>query len=189
MLLGTVAGLAALMPITPFYTATFLAQTEEATPASSCPAAEFKITTRKQEDTIEVSTEGGRAVFSVSSPSGISSATVERLDEQWPDRIVVRMFLRGLESFAASTGKTRLSALVLSHSGHKRLLRLREEGKEERVEQGNRYWMDIKALDAKGRPIKQLPEQGGYFEMILPKALFKGNPKSLTLGWIDFYRS
>ena len=48
--------------------------------------------------------------------------------------------------------------------------------------------MDIKALDAKGRPIKGLPEQDGYFEMTLPKALFKENPKLLTLGWIDFYR-
>ena len=166
-----------------------LAQAEEATPATSRPAPKFKITTRKQEDKIKVSIEGGQTVLSVSSPSGIGGATVERLGEQWPGKVVVRMFLRGLESFGASIGKTRLSASVLSHSGHRRLLHLRQQGKEKEVEQKSPYWMDIKTLDAEGKPIKGLPEQDGYFEMTLPKALFKGNPKSLTLGWIDFYRS
>jgi len=33
-----------------------------------------------------------------------------------------------------------------------------------------------------------LPGKGGYFEIRLPKALLDGQPKSLELGWIDFYR-
>ncbi|HWG46544.1 MAG TPA: hypothetical protein VN688_27530 [Gemmataceae bacterium] len=28
----------------------------------------------------------------------------------------------------------------------------------------------------------------GRFEMSLPRAFFEGNPKSITLNWIDFYR-
>jgi hypothetical protein len=33
-----------------------------------------------------------------------------------------------------------------------------------------------------------LAPKDGYFEMALPKAFFEGNPKSITLNWIDFYR-
>ena len=37
---------------------------------------------------------------------------------------------------------------------------------------------------------KALPlKDGYYFEMLLPKAFFEGNPKAITLNWIDFYRN
>ena len=37
--------------------------------------------------------------------------------------------------------------------------------------------------------MRELPLKGGYFEMQLPAAFFEGNPKSITIDWIDFYRS
>ena len=40
-----------------------------------------------------------------------------------------------------------------------------------------------------GEPAKELPRKDGYFEVTLPRAFFKGNPKALTLNWIDFYRN
>ena len=33
------------------------------------------------------------------------------------------------------------------------------------------------------------PLKDGYFEMQLSKAFFEDNPKSITLNWIDFYRT
>jgi hypothetical protein len=39
-----------------------------------------------------------------------------------------------------------------------------------------------------GKPAKELPLKDGYFEIALPKAFFDGNPKTVTLNWIDFYR-
>ena len=59
-----------------------------------------------------------------------------------------------------------------------------EDGKEGEREPGT----EIKVLDAAGKPVKGLPGKGGYFEIRLPKALLEGQPKSLELGWIDFYR-
>ncbi len=32
------------------------------------------------------------------------------------------------------------------------------------------------------------PGAGGYFKIALPVALLAGNPKVLSLRWIDFYR-
>jgi len=34
-----------------------------------------------------------------------------------------------------------------------------------------------------------IPLKGGFFEMPLPKAFFEGNPKAITVNWIDFYRN
>jgi hypothetical protein len=78
--------------------------------------------------------------------------------------------------------------VVLSHSGHRRLLRLVEDGEENAVEEGSPYWTEMQVFDAKSKPVEELLEEGGYFEMVLPQALLEAKPKSLTIGRIDFYR-
>jgi hypothetical protein len=50
------------------------------------------------------------------------------------------------------------------------------------------FWMEVRVLGADGKPAKKLPLAGGYVEVVLPKAFFAGNPKSITLNWIDFHR-
>jgi len=83
----------------------------------------------------------------------------------------------------------RLSVSVLSHSSNKRLLHLWRGPKEgPQLKEASPYWTDVRTCDAKGKPIQGLPPRGGYFEITLPKVMLKGNPKSITLGWIDFYR-
>jgi len=33
-----------------------------------------------------------------------------------------------------------------------------------------------------------LPGEGGWFAMAIPKAMLTDQAKTITLGWIDFYR-
>jgi hypothetical protein len=40
-----------------------------------------------------------------------------------------------------------------------------------------------------GKPATQLPLKDGYFEMALPKVFLEGNPRSITLTWIEFHRN
>ncbi len=35
---------------------------------------------------------------------------------------------------------------------------------------------------------KKIPLKGGYFEVPLPPKLLEGNPETITLRWVDFYR-
>jgi hypothetical protein len=77
---------------------------------------------------------------------------------------------------------------VLSHSGNPRQFRVEKDGKEEKVEKGSSYETVIKVLDANGKPTAGLPGKDGYFEMTVPKALLDGDPKTMELGWIDFFR-
>ncbi len=39
-----------------------------------------------------------------------------------------------------------------------------------------------------GKPVKTIPLHDGYFEIHFPKALLEGNPRLITVSWIDFYR-
>ena len=152
------------------------------------PAA-FDIKCRKKDDAIAVSTEGDKTTFTVTSGSGIGGATVERKVNRWPDELILRVHLRGLESLTLSSGDVKLAASVLSHGDNQRLLHLWKDGKEgSQLEKDSPYWMDIQPLDAGGKANKGLPEKGGWFEMKIPKAMLTGQPKTITLEWIDFYR-
>jgi hypothetical protein len=131
-----------------------------------------------------VTVENDTAVVDVTSPSGIGGATVTLTKGKWPTMVVLRLYISGLESFAVSNGKIKLTGSVLSHSGNTKRLYLTEVGNEGEREPGTQ----INIFDAQGKPITGLPDKGGYFEIRLPKTLLDGQPKSLELGWIDFYR-
>ena len=49
--------------------------------------------------------------------------------------------------------------------------------------------MEIRMVGGDGKPAKVIPLKDGYFEMALPRAFFEGQPKSISLNWIDFFRN
>ena len=150
--------------------------------------AKFKITTKRKDDAVEVQADKDKTVFDVKSPFGISQAVIEREGETWPDAVVLRLHLKGLESFRASNGKVTLDAAVSIQEGKKQV-RVWQGGKEDDpLDEKSPLWMDVRIVGGDGKPARELPLQDGYFEVALPKALFEGNPKSVTLTWIDFYR-
>lgn len=69
-------------------------------------------------------------------------------------------------------------------------MRLWKSGKEDTpLDAKSPLWMEIRLVGGDGEPAKAIPLKDGYFEMALPKAFFEGNPKPITLTWIDFYRN
>jgi hypothetical protein len=150
--------------------------------------AKFKITTKRKDDAVEVRADKDKALLIIRSPFGISQAVVERQDDTWPKAVVLRLRLKGLSSFRASNGKLILDAAVAIEEGKTRV-RLRKDGKEDApLDQTSPFWTDIHIVGGDGQPARELPLPDGYFEVALPRALFETNPRSITLGWIDFYR-
>jgi len=91
-----------------------------------------------------------------------------------------------LENFKVTNGTITLEATVSSQDGK---VRQWKDGKEDSLlDAESPYWMEIRLVGKDGKPVKTIPLDGGYFELQLPKALFKNNPKSITVNWIDFYR-
>ena len=137
---------------------------------------------------MEVRGENDTAVFSVISPFGISQAVIERVEEKWPEAVVLRLHLKGLENFRASNGKVTLDAAVSIEEG-KTKVRMWKDGKEEApLDEKSPLWTDIRIEGSGGKPAKELPLTDGYFEITTPRFFFEGNPKPITLNWIDFYR-
>ena len=147
---------------------------------------QFKITTKRADDRIGVEVEKARMVFSVHSPFGISQAVIESTSGNWPEVVMLRLHLKGLENLKISNGKVTLEAAVSSQDG---TVRHWKDGKEDSpLDSTSQNWMEIRLIGNDGKPTKTIPLDDGYFEMQLPNALFEGNPKSITLNWIDFYR-
>jgi hypothetical protein len=149
----------------------------------------FKITTKRKDDSVEVKAEKEKAVFAVKSPFGIGRAVIERREDTWPKDVVLRLHLKGLSSFRASNGKVTVDAAVSIQEGKKQV-RLWQDGKADSpLDQKGPFWVDVRLVGGDGKPARELPLKGGYFEVALPRALFEGNPQSVTLTWIDFYRN
>ena len=148
----------------------------------------FKITSKRDSDRVEVKVEKDKARFSVHSPFGISQAVIERRGKNWPDIVTLRLHLKGLENFKVANGKVTLHAAVSSH-GEKQPVRLWLDDKEDSpLTAKSPHWMEVRMVGNDGKPMNTIPLVDGHFEMQLPKALFAGNPRSITISWIDFYR-
>jgi hypothetical protein len=156
--------------------------------APKAQPAKFKITTRRKDDAVEVQSGKDRTVFDVKSPFGIGQAVVERMDGEWPKAVALRLHLTGLSSFRAENGKVRLDAAASIEDG-KTKVRMWKDGKEDApLDEKDALRMGVRIVGGDGKPAKELPLKDGYFEVALPPAFFEGDPKSITLNWIDFYR-
>jgi hypothetical protein len=143
--------------------------------ASPDQPAKFKITTKRQDDSVEVQAEKGKALFLIKSPFGISQAVIEREGERWPGAMAVRLYLKGLEGFRASNGKATLQAAVSVQDGQPKV-RLWKDGNEDAcLDEKSPLWMDVRLIGADGKPAKELPLKGGYFEVTLPRAFLEGS--------------
>ena len=157
-------------------------------PAGDESPARFAVTTRKADDTVEVTGDRDRTVFGIRSRFGIGRAVIERTGDGWPKAVVVRLHLTGLERLKVSGGKVEIGAAVGVREG-KVEARQWKGGKDEiPLAADDPLRLAIRALDKGGKPAAVVPLDGGHFEFTLPAALLKDNPKSLTVEWIDFYR-
>ena len=116
---------------------------------------------------------------------GIDTATIKRGSNNWPESIVVRLHLKGLESFKAMAGETAVEWSVSSTGSHAKRVSLRKGGDESALDETSPYYSEIRIAGGNGK----IPLQDGYFEVPLPAKLLEGNPEEITLRWIDFYRN
>jgi hypothetical protein len=156
---------------------------------SAEPPSTFKITAKRDTDKVVVSSEKQKTFFDIHSSFGISHAVIERTAAEWPESMVLRLHLTGLESFQVKCGETTLHASVSSQGGEKPIRLWKNEAEDEPLDSTSPLWTEIRMIGSDGKPTQTIPVPDGYFEIELPKALREGNPKTMTLNWIDFYRN
>jgi hypothetical protein len=139
----------------------------------------FRATPRRADSRIRFESEGDTTIIDVVSKFGIDQATIQRLDAQWPKTMLVRLHLRGLESFKAGRDDITI-AWSASAEGAAPRVALHQGGKETDLSKDSPYYTKARVVgDGKAR----------CFEVPLPAKLFEGNPSEITLHWIDFYRN
>src|SRR5262245_33741548 len=106
----------------------------------------FKVTTRRADDRAEVIAVRDRVIVSVQSPFGISHADVERGGEKWPEDVVLRLHLKGLENFKVTNGKVTLEGAA-SFRGGKIVARVWKDGKEDALlDATHLHWVDVRIV-------------------------------------------
>lgn len=115
-----------------------------------------------KKDRIKVHSDSDKVLIEVSGEYGIGSGTIDLLKGQWPDLVVVRLKLKGLEGFIVSNGIVELDKSDLSVQAY--------------TSDGT-VWTG-----------KYLLNEMGYYEAQLPKSLFVDGVTSIAIQWVDFYR-
>jgi|GEM_PF-1267013 hypothetical protein len=144
--------------------------------ATGKPDARFKLEYKKKgprDETreIKVSQQRGVTIFDIRDQFGIGGGTIQLVSGKWPEKVLVRMHLAGLEGFSLTIGKK-----VLARSDLK-----------------------VRMLDPKGKPLPGrylLKSTGpnaskriaGYYEVQVPPLLLTAATKEIKLSWVDFYR-
>jgi len=151
------------------------------------PPAALAIKTERAGAVVALAVEKQKSILSISGADR-GGAIITRNGDRWPEPLVLRVYLTGLEQLTIRAGEVTLSASVLSHGTHQRLLHVWKTGKEgPPVTKESPYWMEISIFDAQGKPIQKLPEKGGWFEMTIPAAMLTDLNPSVRVGWLAFF--
>ena len=111
---------------------------------------------------IHISTNKNESLIEISSQSGIGRGVIKLIQGGWPEEIIARLYLKGLEGFTVSSEQITIDKSVMSVSAYDKNSRLYEK--------------------------KYLLNEKGYYEVKLPNRLFTDGTKEISLHWIDFYR-
>ncbi|MFI4875423.1 MAG: hypothetical protein ACIALR_08805 [Blastopirellula sp. JB062] len=143
----------------------------------------LQVTVGRGDTQVRVLYESKRTILDVDCRSGIGKATVKRLSAEWPQPLVVRLHLRGLESLEAVSAAEKVAWSVASNGQPKVTVTLPEG---EIAQLGMRDYRGTLRIVADEPKIPLAA--GEYFEARLPKMLFQNSPEEIKLRWIDFYR-
>ncbi|MBP7591735.1 MAG: hypothetical protein KBA85_09030 [Chloroflexi bacterium] len=147
----------------------------------------YEITTGSSTDQVTVTPAAGEVVFDIASETGIGRAEISLPGGQWPDRVELRLHLRGLESLTVTYGEVVVRTAVPSSSFDLIDQTVQVAGQPSPSKAADTlYEMYVDAYSAKG-PVS-IPLENGYFILRLPEDFLVGDHTSFTVEWIDFYR-
>jgi hypothetical protein len=129
----------------------------------------------KGDPRITFSAAADAVLIDIISPTGIGSAAIEKTSGQWPARIVMRLHVKGLESFQFLYGDTRVDVGVSSHGDNAVHEVYEQPGKMGTASPGDPYWITV-------------TPGAGYFDLEAPADFLQSGESKFTIEWIDFYR-
>jgi hypothetical protein len=146
----------------------------------------FVVTTKNQDDQINVQHQNGTSIIEVESPSGIGSATFELESGNMPEQVILRLHLRGLEELRLTSVQTSIAASVSNSDPSEIHQRIAAASIDTPILPGEPLWMEIEIVSE--RAVEMLPLEEGYFEVRVPGEFLRKAGISFEVKWIDFHR-
>lgn len=126
-----------------------------------------------------VTMTGQRALIDVTDPRGINGLNATLVEGEWPQEVVVRLRLRGLESLEITYGDIRLATGRSSNDSPDPPLMLTV------IDEDGQAQAASPSADIYYPAIEQTADG---FEISLPPHFYRENPPAFSMQWIDFYR-
>jgi hypothetical protein len=134
--------------------------------------ATYKAVPLKGDPIVTFNATSEMLLIDITSPTGIGGATIEKLSGQWPPKVVMRLHVKGLESFTFRYAATIINGSVSSHGDNA----VREESSTSgTLQSGDPNWIVVTPGE-------------GYFDLEAPPAFLQSGENRFTIAWIDFYR-
>ena len=149
-------------------------------------SSQIKVKTDREDAQISVVTEGNRGAIDVHSESGIGRGQVDLVSGQWPERLILRFHLSGLEGMQFHYGDTTVSVSVNS-SDHVIQSVTTSDENQRPISQESTQWMPVRIVTPNGVAFT-LPLADGVIEVEAPRDFLDGDFTGFTLEWVDFYR-
>jgi hypothetical protein len=118
---------------------------------------------------------GDTLLIDITSPTGIGSAAIEKTAGQWPLKVVMRLHVKGLESFKFRYADILVDVAVSSHGDQTVNETYQQAGQTRTTSSGDPYWIAVTPGE-------------GYFDLEAPSDFLKSGEDKFTIEWIDFYR-
>ena len=148
---------------------------------------EISVSSSKPGDTVTITHEGDVGIIEVNSPGGIGFARFELVSGIFPQKMIARLYLKGLEEFRLLYADTAIVASGSSGSsfnaGNQRVLL---SGMEEPILPGQPLWMEIRIVSDQTAP--DIPLEEGYFEVTFPQGFMEKSGSYFEIQWVDFFR-
>jgi hypothetical protein len=146
-----------------------------APPSTSNAGATYQAVPLKGDPRVAFNAMTNTLTVDITSPTGIGSTRIEKTTGQWPPKIVMRLHVKGLESFKFRYADTIIDVNVSSHGDQTVTETYQQGGQTSTLSAGDPYWIAV----TRG------PD---YFDLEAPANFFKGGENKFTIEWIDFYR-
>jgi len=145
----------------------------------------FSVSAKNAEDQLVFQYKDNTTTIEINSPFGIGSAKFKLESGDMPERIVLRLHLRGLEEFRLISDQVTIAASVSSSGGLKTQSQRKIFRDSEQIMLAfDPLWLEIEIVSDS----EQIPLKEGYFEIVFPKGFMQQSGDSFEIQWIDFYR-
>lgn len=159
-------------------------------PPSTRVAPVLELAPGREDVSLKADTSNDSILIEIRSEGGIGSATVKLLSDDMPSRLVLRLYLHGMEELRFTYDDMTVQASVSSQQGNaitETVVRKGQATESFTITPSSPFWMAIDLVSITDTPAI-VPLANGYFEVAAPATYLTSSHRQFTVHWVDFYR-